>query len=82
MSESPPSYRFSGFTFDTAAGELSRGDEVVRIAPKPARVLRVLLEHAGELVTRDHLTERVWPDTIVEFDKGLNFCWHGSKPSG
>jgi len=67
-------FRFPGFTFDPVSGELSGDGGVTRLAPQPAHVLRILLEHAGELVSREYLKERIWPDTIVEFDKGLNFC--------
>lgn len=67
-------FRFPGFTFDTASGELSSEGGVARLAPQPAHVLRILLENAGELVPREYLKDCIWPDTIVEFDKGLNFC--------
>lgn len=67
-------YRFGPFEFDPRTGELEREGSVDRLAPQPALVLTALLDAAGELVTRDALQELLWPDTIVEFDKGLNFC--------
>jgi len=67
-------YGFDQWVFDAASGELSGPDGRFRLAPQPALVLGLLLEHAGELVTRDFLHKRIWPDRIVDFDKNLNFC--------
>lgn len=70
-----PRYRFERWVFDRRTGELAHRDGgVARLAPQPALVLSLLLERAGELVSRGFLRERVWPDTVVEFDKSLNFC--------
>jgi DNA-binding winged helix-turn-helix (wHTH) protein/TolB-like protein len=67
--------RFGGFEFDAASGELRRGSEQVRLEPQPARVLAVLLEQAGDVVTRAELQQRVWGgDTFVDFEHGLNYC--------
>ena len=67
--------RFQGGTFDPASGELTRAGTVVRLEPQPARVLTLLLEHAGEVVSREELARRVWPaETHVDFDRGLNYC--------
>nr|NIP57374.1 tetratricopeptide repeat protein [Gemmatimonadota bacterium]NIR77764.1 tetratricopeptide repeat protein [Gemmatimonadota bacterium]NIT86300.1 tetratricopeptide repeat protein [Gemmatimonadota bacterium]NIU30134.1 tetratricopeptide repeat protein [Gemmatimonadota bacterium]NIU35074.1 tetratricopeptide repeat protein [Gemmatimonadota bacterium] len=60
--------------FDPGTGELHRDGETLRLAPKPALVLSTLLDRAGELVARETFQELLWPDTVVEFDKGLNFC--------
>ena len=66
---------FGPFTFDTATRELRRGREVVRLQAQPAQVLAVLIEHAGDVVTREALRQAVWgDDTFVDFDKGLNFA--------
>lgn len=67
-------YRFHDFVYDADAGELIRGDQVVRLAPQPARALTLLLERAGTLVSRELLRDRLWSATVVEFDQGLNFC--------
>lgn len=67
-------FAFEEFTFDVASGELRKGDEVVRLAPQPATVLVALLEHAGRVVSRDELGERLWPDGYVEVDLGINHC--------
>jgi DNA-binding winged helix-turn-helix (wHTH) protein/TolB-like protein len=67
--------RFGAFEFDTATGELRREGREVRLQSQPAQVLRLLVEHAGEVVTRDTLRAAIWgDDTFVDFDKGLNFA--------
>ena len=67
--------RFGDFEFDLRSGKLFRGDRPVKIQPQPLRVLAVLLESAGEIVSRESLRSRVWGDaTFVEFDQGLNYC--------
>jgi DNA-binding winged helix-turn-helix (wHTH) protein/TolB-like protein len=67
--------RFGEFEFDRVSGELRRGGAQVRLEPQPARVLAVLLEHAGNVVTRAELQQRVWGgDTFVDFEHGLNYC--------
>jgi DNA-binding winged helix-turn-helix (wHTH) protein/TolB-like protein len=66
---------FADYEFDERAGELRRNGETRRLEPQPARVLGVLLERAGEVVTRAELQQRVWSgDTFVDFDRGLNYC--------
>jgi DNA-binding winged helix-turn-helix (wHTH) protein/Tol biopolymer transport system component len=67
--------RFGDFEFDSPAGRLFRGDRPVKVQPQPLRVLSVLLEKAGETVSREELRARIWGDgTFVEFDQGLNYC--------
>jgi DNA-binding winged helix-turn-helix (wHTH) protein/TolB-like protein len=66
---------FGAFSFDTATRELRRDGEVVKLQSQPAQVLAVLIEHAGEVVTRDALRQAIWGDeTFVDFDRGLNFA--------
>lgn len=70
-----PRFRFGLFDFDPAAGTLSRAGVPVRIQPQPARVLALLVERAGVIVSREELRQRVWgSDTFVDFERGLNFC--------
>jgi DNA-binding winged helix-turn-helix (wHTH) protein/TolB-like protein len=67
--------RFGQFGFDPATGELTRGGTPVRLQPQPARVLALLVERAGAIVTRDEIRRHVWGDeTFVDFERGLNFC--------
>ena len=57
------------------AGELRRGGMTTRLEPQPARVLAMLVERAGEVVTRAELQQHVWSgDTFVDFERGLNYC--------
>ncbi len=66
---------FGDFELDSAAGKLFRQGLPVKIQPQPLRVLSVLLERPGEIVSREQLRTLVWGDsTFVEFDQGLNYC--------
>jgi DNA-binding winged helix-turn-helix (wHTH) protein/TolB-like protein len=66
---------FGPFTFETTTRELRRDGEIVKLQSQPAQVLAILVEHAGEIVTRDALRAAIWgDDTFVDFDKGLNFA--------
>jgi DNA-binding winged helix-turn-helix (wHTH) protein/TolB-like protein len=66
---------FGMFEFDPDSGVLTRGSRPVRLQPQPARVLAILVAHAGDVVARDTLRQQVWADgTFVDFERGLNFC--------
>jgi cholera toxin transcriptional activator len=65
--------RFGVFELDLAAGELRKSGLKLRLQGQPIQVLTLLLEHAGEVVTRDELRQKLWPsDTFVDFDHSLN----------
>jgi cholera toxin transcriptional activator len=65
--------RFGVFEADLAAGELRKNGARIRLQEQPFQVLAALLQHAGQVVTRDHLRETIWPaDTFVDFDHSLN----------
>jgi len=65
--------RFGPFDVDLRTGELRKKGLRIRLQDKPFQILAALLEHPGELVTRDELHHRLWPgDTFVDFDNGLN----------
>ena len=67
--------QFGDFEFDTSSRELRRHGQVVKLQAQPAQVLALLIEHAGEVVSRDAIRDAVWgQDTFVDFDKGLNFA--------
>lgn len=72
--QSASRFQFLQFTYDVTTGELRTATETVRLQPQPAAALRVLLQNAGQLVTRETLKQAIWPDTVVEADQGLNFC--------
>jgi DNA-binding winged helix-turn-helix (wHTH) protein/TolB-like protein len=74
MPETGARARFADFAFDPESGELRRGTQVTRLQRQPARVLEVLLRDSGAVVTREALKAAVWPNTVVEFDQGLNYC--------
>jgi len=58
---------------DVRAGELRKHGVRLKVQDQPFRVLRILLEHPGEVVTREELQRQIWPsDTFVDFDRGLN----------
>lgn len=64
--------RFEGFSLDLRAGELRKGTERTRLQDKPFQMLCLLLEHFGEVVTREELQKTLWPGgTVVEFDHGI-----------
>src|SRR5271154_2278307 len=65
--------RFGVFELDLRAGELRKHGLRVRLQEQPFQVLAMLLEHPGEVVTREELQKQLWPkDTFVDFDHGLN----------
>jgi TolB-like protein/DNA-binding winged helix-turn-helix (wHTH) protein/Flp pilus assembly protein TadD len=65
--------RFGVFELDLRAGELRKHGLRVRLQEQPFQILALLLEHPGEVVTREELQKKLWPaDTFVDFDHGLN----------
>jgi TolB-like protein/DNA-binding winged helix-turn-helix (wHTH) protein/Flp pilus assembly protein TadD len=65
--------RFGVFELDLRAGELRKHGLRVRLQEQPFQILAMLLEHPGEVVTREELQKKLWPaDTFVDFDHGLN----------
>jgi DNA-binding winged helix-turn-helix (wHTH) protein/TolB-like protein len=68
----PPLVRFANFEVNLRAGELRKGGSKVRLQEQPFSLLTVLLESAGEVVTREELRKRLWSeDTFVDFDHRL-----------
>lgn len=65
--------QFGVFQLDLKAGELHKAGVKLKLQDQPFRVLALLVEHAGQVVTREELRERVWPSNVyVDFDQGLN----------
>src|SRR5690242_6402885 len=65
--------RFGVFELDLRAGELRKHGLRIHIQEQPFQVLVLLLEQAGEVVTREELQKKLWlADTFVDFDHGLN----------
>src|SRR5690242_9998187 len=66
-------YKFDDFEADLRAAELRRGGTRLKLQLQPFQVLVALLERPKEVVTREELRQRLWPeDTFVDFDHGLN----------
>ena len=73
LSSSQGAIRFGDFDVDTRSGELRKQGLRIKLQVQPFQVLQILLEHAGNVVTREELQKRIWPaDTFVDFDQGLN----------
>ena len=65
--------RFGSFEADLRARELRKGGSRVRLQDQPFQILALLLERAGDVVTRDELRQKLWPASVyVDFDHGLN----------
>jgi DNA-binding winged helix-turn-helix (wHTH) protein len=66
-------FQFGVFELDLKAGELRKQGIKVKLQEQPFQVLATLLEHAGEVVTKDELQQQIWAaDTFVDFDHGLH----------
>ena len=71
--DSPSSIFFDVFELDLRAGLLRREGQPVRLQEQPFRVLSLMAQRSGEVVTREELRQLLWPaDTFVDFDHGLN----------
>jgi TolB-like protein/DNA-binding winged helix-turn-helix (wHTH) protein/Tfp pilus assembly protein PilF len=67
------SLRFGTYEFDLRSGELRKHGIRIKLQEQPCQILAILLEHHGEMVTREELQRRLWPsDTFVDFDHSLN----------
>src|ERR1041384_4675421 len=67
------SVRFASFELDVRSRELRRGANRVRLQDQPFEILRLMLERPGDVVTREELQQRLWPDgTFVDFEHSLN----------
>src|SRR5580700_3904124 len=65
--------RFGDFELDVRAAELRRNGVRVRLQEQPYRILVMLLEHPGEVVLREDIRRKLWPNgTIVEVGHGIN----------
>lgn len=67
------SVRFASFELDVRLRELRHGTNRVRLQDQPFEILRLMLERPGDVVTREELQQRLWPDgTFVDFEHSLN----------
>jgi Tol biopolymer transport system component/DNA-binding winged helix-turn-helix (wHTH) protein len=71
--QSAPIVRFGAFELDLRAGELRKHGLKIKLQDQPFQILVMLLEQPGQVVTREQLHQRLWPDgTFVDFEHGLN----------
>ena len=69
----PERVRFGAFEFDLRAGELHKGARKILLREQPFQVLRMLVEQHGNMVTREEIKKKLWPnDTVVEFDHSIH----------
>jgi DNA-binding winged helix-turn-helix (wHTH) protein len=69
----PVASRFGRYTVDMHAGELRKNGTRVKLQERPFQILGILLERPGEVVTREELRSRLWPDgTFVDFDHSIS----------
>ena len=67
-----PKYRFGPFELDAVEGTLTRNGSRVKLQDLPCRLLVMLVERPGEVVSRDEIRQRIWSaDTFLEFDNSL-----------
>src|SRR5262249_46345075 len=65
--------RFGPFELDLLRGELRKEGRRIRLQEQPFQILQMLLESPGEVVSREEIRKRLWPDeTVVEFDHSIN----------
>src|SRR5580692_9657343 len=65
--------RFGAFEADLPSGEVRKSGSRIKLQDQPFKVLQILLEHPGDLVTREELQSRIWPeDSFGDFDHAVN----------
>jgi TolB-like protein/DNA-binding winged helix-turn-helix (wHTH) protein/Flp pilus assembly protein TadD len=66
-------FRFGTYELDPHAGELRKGGIRIKVQKQPLKLLEMLLENPGQLVTREELQTRIWPDaSFGDFDQAVN----------
>ena len=69
----PPRLRFGVFELDLQSGELHKSGQRIALQERPFQILRILVEHAGAITTREEIQQQLWPnDTMAEVDSGIN----------
>jgi DNA-binding winged helix-turn-helix (wHTH) protein/Tol biopolymer transport system component len=68
----PRLVRFGAFEADVQTGELRKDGVKLKFSGQPFQVLAILLERPGDVVTREELQKRLWPDTFVDIERNLN----------
>jgi TolB-like protein/DNA-binding winged helix-turn-helix (wHTH) protein/Tfp pilus assembly protein PilF len=69
----PSAIRFGIYELTSRSGELRKAGKLIRVQQQPLKLLRFLLEHPGEVVTREELRSRLWPgESFGDFDQAVN----------
>lgn len=68
----PRLVRFGAFEAELRTGELRKHGLKLKFSGQPFQVLAILLERPGDVVTREELQRRIWPDTFVDVERSLN----------
>lgn len=73
MASADHTARFGVFELDIRSGELRKSGAKIRLQEQPLQILTLLLERPGEIVTRDEICKKLWPDgTFVDFERSVN----------
>ena len=73
MSSIPEIARFGAFELNLRTAEFRKNGIRIRLQDQPTKILTMLVDHPGELVTREEIQGRLWPnDTVVDFEYGIN----------
>ena len=73
--DEPSAIRFGVFELDLKNLELRKSGTLIRLPPQPFKVLALLANHPGELVTRDDIQQQIWMGAAyVDFERGINHC--------
>src|SRR5574337_2091019 len=68
-------FAFGEFVFEPGSGELHDGGKTLLLRPQVAKLLTLLLEHAGNIVSREDIRNHLWSShTVVEFEEGISAC--------
>src|SRR5262249_8013426 len=71
--QSKPTIRFGVFEVNPRSGEVCKSGTRIRLQDQPFKVLLALLEHPGEVVSREELRQRIWPtESFGDFDHAVN----------
>jgi Tol biopolymer transport system component/DNA-binding winged helix-turn-helix (wHTH) protein len=74
LSPTSPRLCFGSFMLDPSSGQLRKNDILIKLPPQPFRLLQLLVERAGIVVTREEIRDFLWADsTFVEFEPAINF---------
>src|ERR1700739_987331 len=75
LADLPRLLRFGQFELDLGTGEMHKEGKRIKLQEQPCQVLALLIEHAGELVSREELRKKRWQnETFGDFDHGVNIA--------